>query len=173
MKKKTPSISKSIEISNESYEFVKSLISEIETQDNRITAYPILYMIQTKDKQIRPEEYSDEFEWYGNGESYSHDELIELLKDSDKIDSTDIENWNEWDISNSANDIGIEKVYFENIDKFESNIFFTEKAIKQHIKSNHYHYNDPKDYVIHAWRNPEVENIIKALKEIAKSEECK
>lgn len=43
------------------------------------------------------------------------------------------------------------------------NCFLTEKACKEHIESNHYHYTDPKDYLNHAWRNPEMELISKFL----------
>lgn len=39
------------------------------------------------------------------------------------------------------------------------NAFFTEKACKKHIEQNHYHYNNPVDYISHGFRNPELETV--------------
>jgi len=38
-----------------------------------------------------------------------------------------------------------------------------EKACKEHIEQNHYHYNNPKDYLVHAFRNPEMETVLEFL----------
>jgi hypothetical protein len=43
------------------------------------------------------------------------------------------------------------------------NHFLTEKGCKEHIQRNHYHYNEPVDYLNHAWRNPEMDLISEFL----------
>lgn len=162
-----------IEISDESYEFVKNLINEIETQDNRSTAYPILYMIQVKERIFgMSEDYSTEYKWidFGNDhEEFTDEELkLELIKYYD-FSKSEVDKLDNCELEEKIEELHLDytKVYYEDVERYKHNIFFTEKAAKQHIKLNHYHYNSPQDYVIHAWRNPEVENIVKVLKEIA------
>ena len=45
-------------------------------------------------------------------------------------------------------------------------VFLTEVGIKEHIRANNYHYNDPTDYVINARRNPEFALIYKFFGEL-------
>lgn len=50
----------------------------------------------------------------------------------------------------------------------DGNIFFTAKACDEHIRLNKHHYSNPKSFGISAWRNPEMEAVIKHLKDIGK-----
>ena len=43
------------------------------------------------------------------------------------------------------------------------NWFFTQEAAKKHIELNHYHYDRPRTYLKHCWRNPEMELLFKNL----------
>lgn len=45
----------------------------------------------------------------------------------------------------------------------DKGIFFTEEAANNHIKQNYYHYNNPRTYVKHAFRNPEMKRLFKAI----------
>ena len=46
----------------------------------------------------------------------------------------------------------------------QRNVFFTQKAIDQHMKDNHYHYSDKAyAYLDCAWRNPELEKMLEAI----------
>jgi hypothetical protein len=42
-------------------------------------------------------------------------------------------------------------------------VFFTEEACEEHIRLNHYHYTKPRSYVISAWRNPEMVEVMKTI----------
>lgn len=39
-------------------------------------------------------------------------------------------------------------------------VFFTAKACEDHIRANHYHYNNPRSYGISAWRNYEMQTVM-------------
>lgn len=63
---------------------------------------------------------------------------------------------------------GVEKVddeEFEYVEERQFNlkagVFFTEAAAQQHIDENHYHYTDPSIYVVSAWRNPEMQALMR------------
>lgn len=61
-------------------------------------------------------------------------------------------------------------MYYREIDVIKQ-IFFTRKALDEHLEANRHHYPDkekPFCYVSYWWRNPEIENIFKALEDITK-----
>lgn len=53
----------------------------------------------------------------------------------------------------------------ETIEKFnlKAGVFLTSEACDDHIKVNHYHYNNPRSYGISAWRNYEMQAVMKHL----------
>ena len=57
------------------------------------------------------------------------------------------------------------KVNVTTIHEYE-NAFFTEKAAREHIRINGHNLNEPRTYVNHAYRNPEMELIIKFLRSL-------
>ncbi len=152
----------------EAMDFLKELVKEIDSQDNRCTADPYYYTIQTKEWRPVPDGCSGPHGesreiWVENGDNSTFDskeELIKQLKENSDEDITDkeIENIIEEDYTQ----------YTEGaFDKYE-NFFLTEKACEKHIKLNAYHYNEPHSYVDHTWRNPEIENLIKAIRALVK-----
>lgn len=51
------------------------------------------------------------------------------------------------------------------------NGFFTWDACRAHLKSNYYHYSGKaRAFASHAWRNPEMDAVVKLLKSIAQQE---
>lgn len=57
------------------------------------------------------------------------------------------------------------KVGFKNFHRCrEGTVFLTKRACKKHIEQNDYHYDNPHTYALTAWRNPEVEHLLKILK---------
>lgn len=87
---------------DEAKQFLSNLITEINNQDNRITASPYYYVVKGK----------------GNK---------------------------------------------------ETNIFFSEKACTEHMKANAHHYVGERSFVKHAWRNPEIENLFKAISSLSET----
>lgn len=153
-----------IEISDESYEFLKNLISEIDTQDNRATASPYYYVVQERKERVIP------FASPGSGDAtlyFTEDGLVRSHELMDiyetKTEEEAIQKWGK----NYPEEEPVVLDYYHD-DAELSNVFFTEKAIKKHIEANHYHWREPRDYVKHAWRNPEMESLFKAVREIVK-----
>jgi hypothetical protein len=128
-------------------ERIAVLIREINAQDNRATASPYYYVVQSKkwvdtvhegDKQVI---YDDGLftleEWTALGPEYTE------------------ESWEkrhpfcvreEWE---------------------DCEIFLTEKAALLYIRANRHRLNEPRTYVKHFWRNSQMELVMKALEEFS------
>lgn len=106
--------------------------------------------------------YTDKFEYISEDGEYSFqtkEELEEILRSDFPDEFTSLETDEDLEVW------GFEKIGVKTIPRYE-NCFLTERAIKTHIKQNHYHYNNPTDYLSHAFRNPELEKLINAVFEI-------
>ena len=77
-------------------------------------------------------------------------------------------------------DVNSEGNYFEAVYEGESlgifeyvfnNSFLTEKACREHIECNRHHYRNPVDYLNYAFRNPEMEKLLRILSKIEIKEE--
>lgn len=157
-----------IEISQETYDFAKNLVHEIETQDNRSTRYPILYVIREKVKEygIAPGYGEDGHEWVKDSESYEWEDVVETIREIFQDNEREV-------TEDDAEDYGFCKVYYRYAYRYSDNFFFTEKAAQQHLHINGHNLTNPQDYVIHAFRNEEIESVIEVMKEIAKAEVSK
>ena len=160
---------KTIEIGDEMYEKLIALATEMTTQDPRCTRMPHMFQIRTKKKR---------YDWGLNGnykiwvdtdyniEIETKEDFISYLKNSD-IDIP--EHFDDiWDNDFDCDDFidnhcpELRECTYDWEYEYK-NHFFTAKACKEHIESNHYHYNDPVDYLNHAWRNPEMELVSEFL----------
>jgi hypothetical protein len=157
-----------VELKQETYDFIKNLVREIETQDNRSTRLPIFYVIKetTREYGIEDDYSNDGFEWEKDGESYTWKQVVDFVCEElellpDEIGETDAEY------------CGFKKVFYRNIERYSDNFFFTEKAAKEHLRINGHNLTKPQDYVIHAFRNDEIESVIEAMKEIVNKMEDK
>jgi hypothetical protein len=151
---------KQINISEKTYEFLKNLAREIKTQNNRATAFPYFYQIRIEEKIYGLDsDYTDNFIYLSKEDSEiwfeTKEEVFYYLKEEypDLPSGVDVE------------DFGFYRLGVRTVPKYE-NCFLTERAIRKHIKQNHYHYNNPTDYLSHAFRNPELEDLINAVFEI-------
>lgn len=167
---------KTIKVSDEMYAFLIDLSKKMNTQDNRATADPYMYTIteiverpaaegcgESKliddegnewDLDIVREEFPNEIKHYAKM-------MTDNLKMTDDIVK-------DYLIHSKL----ARKIYFtierEALHKMRMNVFFTEDAIRLHLKQNSYHFDEGKDYMIHAWRNPEMEMVHKFLKGLIK-----
>jgi len=151
-----------VELKQETYDFIKNLVREIETQDNRSTRLPILYVIKetTREYGIEEDYGADGFEWVKDSETYTWEQIVDFVCEKlrlspDEMGETD------------AEDCGFKRVFYRNIERYSDNFFFTEKAAKEHLRINGHNLTKPQDYVIHAFRNDEIEGVIEAMIEIA------
>jgi len=146
-----------IEISEETAKFIKDLAHEIETQDNCCTDDPYFYVVQGIKEIAAPIGQTGESRWFDSGEleSFTEEELKEYCDEQ----GYDIEEYKEQCQEYDAQEIE------ENV-----NVFFTRKGYDDHIRRNGHNYRRFKrfyPYVMHAFRNTEIENLLKAIKEIA------
>ena len=160
---------KTIEVSDAMYDFLMSLSKELNTQDNRGTAMPYFFQIETKEKVYTPEGCGTECYVNDDSEIETDEEIKEAIAGIRGIDVVDFEKYFTELDGGEQEDIllrnGWRKVNYQMVDKYQ-NAFFTAKACKEHIAQNNYHYNEPVDYLSHAFRNPEMKLVLKFLTEL-------
>lgn len=157
---------KIIEVSDEMYEKLVVLSNEINNQDNRCTAMPYFFQVMENKKiyGVDGDYDTDGFLWVKDGTTENkRDSMIEALE-NDEVEF-DKENISQSDLENLMEENGYYKGFYRNQEVF-SNAFLTEKSCKEHIEANKYHYENPVDYLSHAFRNPDMELIFKFLCEL-------
>jgi len=172
---------KTIEISDEMYDKLIELATEMTTQDPRGTRMPHMFQVRSNKKVYDWGLNGNDRIWIDCGNSIE----IESAKDFiDYLDSMGIDRPSDNDLMKIWNDpyssvewAGSDYDISDFIDTFcpdlgecsvseepeYSNCFFTAKACKEHIKRNGYHYRSPVDYLNHAWRNPEMDLVSEFL----------
>ena len=159
---------KTIKLTDEMYNFLIELSKEMSTQDLRCTAMPYFFQVESDRMRITAEGCGIEA-WHFDGNMLETDEEIRTAifeyKEWDEDLEEDINKYEELDggeIEEILIEAGYRKVNYE-YENVYTNSFLTEKACKQHIKANSYHYNNPQDYLTHAFRNPELEKVIEFI----------
>ena len=141
---------KTIEITDEQYDFLMNLSKELKTQDNRITADPIFCVYQKKFVYV-PEGCGNHIDWFFDGHIQTKEDIKEIIEEykTENINSI----LNDEEILEELNyrkcDYNIEDVVVN------GQYYFSEKAAQDHIDRNSYHYSKPFTYVESAWRNNE------------------
>ncbi|MCK5601620.1 hypothetical protein KAR91_07125 [Candidatus Pacearchaeota archaeon] len=149
-----------IEIKQETLDFLQNLVTEINGQDNRATATPYYYVIQVE-KLV---------EDCTNGEDYyfdddcnhlgTRDEAIKELMENHEHTEEDAEHY----LDNECREISMS--YQEVL--LDGPGFLTEKACREHIRLNKHHYGGTaRTYIDHFWRNPEMEQLFKAIEDVS------
>lgn len=158
---------KTIEITDEMYDFLMELSKEINTQDNRATAKPYFFQIQTKEEISVPEGNGTKAWWFDGSKLVTQDEIDQAIFDYYDTEHTidQIKQMDEWDKFDLLKRMGYREVWFDYEHKYQ-NAFLTAKACKEHIRSNHYHYKEPIDYLSYAFRNPELEMVLKFISDL-------
>lgn len=167
----------SITIKKEYYDFLKHLSECLDSQDNCGTAEPYFYVIRTPLEVIVPQ-------GWGNRDVYiffdeSKDQGLIMYSGIEEY-IKDVKEGNVW-ISESISGLSEEEVeklaikkwddmerYGLNIDKYvkESNIFFTREALDKHMEVNGHNLSaGSHPYVKYAYRNKEMETLVKFLRE--------
>lgn len=172
-------MTKTIEVSDEMYDKLMELATEITTQDPRGTRMPHMFQIRDWKKVYDWKCNGHQIIWVDVRESFeveTLEDLIDYLSGSGHFDGmedyqeqseiaeitrlweeNEIEDW----ISENCEDLEecsytMEPVYINN--------FLTAKAAEEHLRLNHYHYHrDAQVYLNHAWRNPEAELVSQFL----------
>lgn len=175
---------KTINVTDEMYNFLMDLSKELNTQDHRCTAMPYFFQIQTKkqvaaydgcgtdiwvDEDGNELETEDEIREFIAKDIYENDESIIYLDDDKAKDlaKKKVNEMDDWDLGEylESHRNNWRKVAVTTENEYK-NAFLTEKACKAHIKANNYHYSEPRDYLTHAFRNPELEKVLQFLCEL-------
>jgi hypothetical protein len=154
---------KTIEVSEEMYDKLIGLATEMTTQDPRGTKMPHMFQIRDWKKQYDWGLNGDTHIWVGDyGEEIETlDEFKEYLENNGFGIPENIEDiWNDhWDMEDwiESNNIELKQCSYSLVPEY-TNHFLTAKAAEEHLRLNNYHYHKDADvYLKHAWRNPEME----------------
>ena len=156
---------KNIEVSDEMYDKLIQLATEMTTQDPRGTRGPHIFQIRDWKKVYDWNLNGDVTIWlddYGT-EIETLDELKEYLTDNGIDIPEDIESM--WSSQYDLEEFFLEKQIdlkecSYSFEPFFINAFFTAKSAEEHLRLNHYHYHKNADvYLSHGWRNPEMEMV--------------
>jgi hypothetical protein len=135
-----------VQISRENFEFLRDLACEMRKQDNRATAPPYFFAQRVRRDYPTTGDHGVDGLWYSfDGECYNS--MAELL-----------------DNHPDASEDQVEEIYYKSHMEVE-NVFLTERACKEYTKLNKHNLAHPDDYLYHAYRNPELKSLFKAIAE--------
>ena len=159
-----------IVLSDDTFEFISNLVSELDTQDGRGTREPYVYAIRDVERVygIDDSEFDSSGWSWTDGEKYfdTDDELIQYALDNEEpIDF----NFHEPTIDEVADILGFNAVAYKEMREIK-NFFFSQKEADNHIEQNSHHFDDPDVRVIHLFRNEEVQTVLDSLIEIVEGE---
>jgi hypothetical protein len=160
---------KTIEVSEEMYDKLIGLATEMTTQDPRGTKMPHMFQIRDWKKQydwglngnthIWVGDYGEEIETLDEFKEYLENNGIDIPENIEDI-------WNDhWDMEDflEEKNIVLKQCSYSLVPEY-TNHFLTAKAAEEHLRLNDYHYHKDADvYLNHAWRNPEMEMVSEFL----------
>lgn len=171
---------KTLEISDEDYEFLKEAQNLLKTQDNRYTRDPIYSIMQKTKEWGIDSNYSDKYEWIRDGEDNSstseelfdelyEEEIKELREmyctemniDLEEAPEQILKTWFEEQLQDSYTDVefwleekGFRKVYYtikNHINENLSMFSFFEKDVVDYVKSKCYGEDNGNKYDIFSY----------------------
>ena len=129
-------------------ERIAALIREINAQDNRATASPYYFIVQSK-RWVDTVHGGEKEVVAVDGHFYTLDEWIENDEGATR---------KSWEA---------EGPFWVREDWEDKGVFLTEKAALLFIRANSHHLNEPRTYVKHFWRNSQMETVMRALEEFS------
>lgn len=157
----------------EQIDFIKNLSHEMKTQDNRSTATPYSYRVQQDVQVFDSDEnfYCDKVGIKIDGENFDNiEDAIEYYDEDGELSIIGIEDLEEY---LNKEDIHYNTYSWEYEERLSiglqggTNSFLTEDACKSYIESNKHNLNNPKSYVVHEYRNPEMEKLYEVIHKLA------
>lgn len=136
-----------VELTEESVKFLQELAKEIRTQDSLCTAKPYFFGCRVVREYPVPDGYGGDKTYYLDKYGQGFDSKEELL-----------ENYPEHE------DYLIKEVQVK-FHKEVDNVFLTKKGYDQHLMLNRHNLRSPDAFLFHAFRNPEFDNLFKAIAE--------
>ena len=151
---------------DEAVKFLSALVDKINAQNNRGTAFPYFYVVHTERWRVAHDEYSSgetKQVWVDTSGDADHTEwntpkefMVDLVKHQG-LTAKEARKY----AKDNLREFTMEK-YID-----EDNIFFTEEGYKEHEQMNSHNMGrrgrDYYSYVKHAFRNPEIYNLLQAV----------
>ena len=163
-------------ISDEDYEFLKDLQHELNNQETDCQADPIYWSVMEYRKEAAPEGCGEAVIYDGDG-VMTLEESIQYVDENIRYYNKDVqEQWEEVDkdligevadfICDKMGTPGCSVVWQQEkqIISQETGAFITKRACQEYIKRFGYNHNRPHTYAMTAWRNFELERLLKILK---------
>ena len=139
------------------------------SQDNRGTQYP-LFVVHEYLQVVKAQGCGGQTEYCSNDGEHTltpdQYDAIETAQDEENSES----------VAELLEELGFDNLYDIDLNEYRAiefdmewvmsdraGFFFTEKACHDHIESNHYHYTKPRSYVISAWRNYEMQEVMQMI----------
>ena len=165
-----------VEIQQEMYDQLIAISKELNSQNHRGTAMPYIFQIQDKE-QVPAAEGNGIQGWVYDGSLiHEPDEIRLAIYQQEEWDILDQKEANDKYLCLDTHDredilekAGYREVWFDYKETYQ-NAFFTSKACDEHIARNRHHYTEPVNYLSHAFRNPEMEVVLKFLCELTGGE---
>ena len=168
---------RTIQISDEDYEFLKELQHELNTQENDGEAEPIYWGVMEHKMVPAPEGCGDPIIYMGDGATMTTEQAVEYVNENICDYSEELqEQWKDvnknWmdDVATFIHDemdISECRVVWEEEKAFishETGAFITKRACKEYIRKCHYNHSKPHTYAMTAYRNFELERLLKILR---------
>lgn len=146
-------------MTQEQQKFLDELVGKLSSLDNRATQFP-LFVVQVDKKAYGDSSWCNEAE----RKEESDGEMCKSCKEKEE---------NNEEVPDYCDDCDSDCfVWFNWEEEFDlqAGVFLTDDACNQHIKTNSYHYTNPRSYAISAWRNWEMQGLFKLLFELAGKE---
>jgi len=144
-----------IDIKDETFKFLQDLMERYTTQDNRGTANPYYFTVNTTKEMSAPAGTTDKEKYYYDGCTFTEDELKEYCR-TYAVD---------FDMAKSE----ATPYCVQEVEEYH-NFFLTKEGYEKHMELNGHNYRhfkgSPRSYIMYANRNPELNNLLKALCEI-------
>ncbi len=170
-----------IQISDEDYKFLKDLKTELNTQENDAQADPVYWGILETRMTPCPSGCGEPYVYFVDSvEIMNYEDTVSFIKENISEYSPEIQDkWNK--IINKdilfneliefiKNDMNIRcyEVWQEETEFISRNsgAFLTKRACEEYIKKYSYNHSNPHTYAMTAFRNFELEHLLKILKNL-------
>lgn len=163
-------IMKTIQVTDEQYEFFKDIAEKMGIQNNRHTQYPLFYVQQEVEIWVDGDAEADRIAFVGD------DGEVTSVEDSDEHLWKKVEgDWeSEWhceelnetiDSYEACERFGLRQIHLkiDYVDVTDVGPFLTEDAANRHMQSNAHHYTKPRTYVYSCWRNHEMQELLRLI----------
>lgn len=158
-----------VKLSRETVAFMKELAQRINAQDNRATAKPYFFVITKERWRVAHEDYANEQTKRVWVDTSGEDEYHEWSSKSECIENL----VNDGMRRDEAEDLVEERLTEFTMEKYEEedNAFLTEHGFNEHVEQNGHNLGKRgksfTSYLKHAYRNPEMSGLFKAIAEFS------